>query len=64
MKKYKIGDVLIRTDGGGIRVIESDITGEYGEIFFLSTICDDGDIHLFPHFKQNVYGSLYKKLEI
>lgn len=60
MNNYKVGDVLIRTDGRGIHVIESD----EGKLFFLSTIYNDGDIHLFPQFKWTVYGDLYKKLEI
>lgn len=60
MKKYKIGDVLLRMDGEGIRVI----AGEEGRIFFLSTICADGNVNLFPHFKNMVYGNLYKKLEV
>lgn len=59
MKNYRIGDVLIRDDGG-IRVIAS----EEDKIFFLAAILDDGRVGSLPHFKNMVMSDHYKKVEI
>lgn len=60
MKKYKIGDVLIRRDGEGIRVVSR----EKGRIVRLARICVDGSVNEFPHLKNTVDGNFYKKLDV
>lgn len=60
MKKYRIGDVLLRRDGKGIRVV----TSEEGMAFFLASICADGTVNELPLFKNMMFGNLYKKLEV
>ena len=59
MKKYRIGDVLIRDDGG-IRVIVS----EKEKIFFLASICYDSRVISLPHFKNMVMSDHYEKVEV
>lgn len=61
MKKYRIGDVLIRSDGEGIRVI----TRETERIFLLAAIRDDNIVREYPHTKSMVLRSnFYKKVEV
>ena len=60
MKNYKIGDVLIRRDGKGIRVIAS----EEDRMFFLAAIYAGGTVRALPHFKNMVHGNFYKKLDV
>ena len=59
MKNYKVGDVLIRKDGG-IRVISH----AEDRVFFLAAILDDGTVRALPHFKNMVHGNFYKKLDV
>lgn len=60
MKKYRIGDVLLRSNGG-IRVI----TGETEKVFFLTAIFDDNIVRTYPHNKIIVARTnLYKKVEV
>lgn len=63
MKNYKVGDVFIRTDCGGVYVITRS-KGYKGRILFLGEILNNGRVGDLPIFESMLHYDTYKKVEV
>lgn len=63
MNKYKVGDVFIRIDRGGVYVITRS-KGYKGVILFLGEILGNGRVGDLPIFESMLHSGNYKKVEV